>query len=238
MIKPPPADSYKEQLVRWSGELAAARTGEVCDALAGGNSEDVIRFLINSFGDRRKALWDELAFVALAFDDFDAIVQAYLHQVPQRAYDPAHNDRVRFLSWLRSSRPLTDKQREFVAYQQAEYAVMALAWERRTEHAAFQRAWRQVGRQVPRLGPDPTLRILVNPIRAWSRVALPGRGGDALFFAAGDRVTAAALGPVEREFVDLLARGPCTLAGYAGERPEELASLCRDRATEGLLAFE
>jgi hypothetical protein len=238
MITPPPAESYKEQLVRWSGELAAARTGEVSDALAAGDNGDVIRFLVNSFGDRRKAILDELAFVALAFDDFDEIVQAYLHQVPQRAYDPAHNDRVRFLSWLRSSRPLTDKQHDFVAYQQAEYAVMALARERRAEHVAFQRAWRQVGRHVARLGADPTLRILLNPIRAWSPVALPGRGGETLYFAAGDRVTAAALGPVERDFVDVLARGPCTLARYAGEGTEEVASLCRDRATEGLFAFE
>lgn len=246
MITPPcrsATDSYREQLVRWAGALAAGRTEEICAALAEGDAQDVVRFLVNSFGERCNMLREELAFVALAFDDFDALLEAYVHQVPQTAYDPAYSDRERFVDWLQEARPLTTKERAFIGYQQAEYAVLAMARQHRAEHVAFQRAWRQLETKVARLGHDPVLRIHLNPIRVWSRLALPGRAaGDVLFFAAGDHITAAVLGPVEREFVQVLARGPCSLAECAHElcslSREELASVCRDRAAEGLLAFE
>jgi hypothetical protein len=237
------SDAYREQLVRWCRALAGGRTEEVSTALAEGEAQDVARFLAQAVGERRELLRQELAFVALAFDDFDALLGAYLRQAPQRAYDPEHSDRERFVRWLQEARPLTTKEHQFVAYQQAEDAVAAEARKRRAEHLAFQRAWRQVGAQLPRLTRDPALRIHLNPIRAWSRLALPGRAaGDVLFFAAGDRVTFAAPGPLERAFVEVLARGPCTLAALADElgpvSREELASLCRGRAAEGLVAFE
>jgi hypothetical protein len=225
--------------------LAAGRTEEVSAALAEGEAQDVARFLAQALGERRELLRQELAFVALAFDDFEALLGAYLRQVPQRAYDPECSDRERFVRWLQEARPLTAKEHQFVAYRQAEHAVVAEARKRRAEHLAFQRAWRQVGAQLPRLTRDPALRIYLNPIRAWSRLALPGRAaGDVLFFAAGDRVASAAPGPVERAFVQVLARGPCTLAASASADElgpvsrEELASLCRGRAAEGLVAFE
>jgi hypothetical protein len=188
-------------------------------------------------------LRQELAFVALAFDDFDALLGAYVCQVPQIAYDPEHSDRERFLRWLREARPLTAKEHQFVAYQQAEHAVAAAARKYRAEHLAFQRAWRQVGEHLPRLARDPALRIQLNPIRAWSRMALPGRAAcDVLFFAAGDGVASATAGTLERAFVQVLARSPSTLAASADElgtaSREELASLCRGRAAEGLVAFE
>jgi len=240
---PRATDAYREQLVRWSRALAAGRTEEVCEALAEGEVQDVARFLAQTVGERRGLLRQELAFLALAFDDFDALVGAYLRQSPQTAYDPECSDRERFVRWLHEARPLTTKQRDFVAYQQAEYAVAAQARKRREEHLAFQGAWRQVGTHLHRLSSDPALRIHLNPIRVWSRLALPGRAAcDVLFFAAGDRVTSAVPGEVERPFVQVLARGPCTLAEYSGEpwpvSREELVALCRGRAAEGLVAFE
>ena len=60
------ADAYKAQLVDLSGALAAARIEELSEALAGGNAEDVFRYLVNTFGERKKTLLEELAFVALA----------------------------------------------------------------------------------------------------------------------------------------------------------------------------
>jgi hypothetical protein len=236
-------DSYKEQLVHWSGALAAGRITEVSKALAGGNAEDVFRFLVETFGERKRLLCEELTFVALAFDDFDALVQKYLHQVPQLAHDPAKSDRERFLRWLQEGHPLTNRQRDFIAYQQAEYAVIAEARKRRAEHVAFQRARLQATRHLPRLGHDPALRIRLNPIRAWRHLALPGRAaGDALFFADSDWVRAAVLAPVERDLIKVLADGPCTLAECADKlapaSPEVFVPFCRNRAAEGLLAFE
>jgi hypothetical protein len=243
MSTPRQTEGYRAQLVRWSGALAAGRTEEVYEALAQGEAQDVARFLAQTSGERRGLLRQDLAFVALAFDDFDALVGDYLRQTPPAAYETQYRDPERFLLWLAESRPLTSKERQFVAYQQAEYTVVAEARKRRAEHLVFQRAWRQVGTHLPRLARDPALRIQLNPIRVWSRVALPGRAaGDVLFFAVGDRVASAAPGPLERTFVQVLARGPGTLAESAGElgpvTREELAALCRGRAAEGLLAFE
>ena len=52
----------------------------------------------------------------------------------------------------------------------------------------------------------------------------------------------ATAGTLERAFVQVLARSPSTLAASADElgtaSREELASLCRGRAAEGLVAFE
>jgi hypothetical protein len=223
--------------------MAALRGEEVCEALAEGDARDVERFLLNAIGDRRALLQKELAFVALAFDDFDALVEDYLHQVPQAAYDHAYSDRERFLRWLQDVRRLGPEQRTFVAYQQAEYTVMAVARKQRTEHLAFQRDARRSAQHLARLGQDATLRILLNPIHAWSWLALPGQAvGDVLFFAAGERVAAAVLQPVERQLAEMLARGPCTLAECASAlrpvSPEKLACLCRARIAEGLLALE
>ena len=237
------ADSYKAQLVRWSDALAAARVEEMSASLAGGNADDVFRYLIETFGERKRLLVEELAFVALAFDDFDALVQKYLHQAPQLAYDPTKSDRERFLRWLREERPLTSQQRDFIAYQEAEYAVIAEARKGRAAHVAFQRAWSRVARHVPRLGHDPALQIQLNPTRAWRYLALPGRAaGDALFFAGSDWVRAAVLEPLEHDLIEVLAGGPCTLAECANElapaSPDELVPFSRNRAAEGLLAFE
>lgn len=236
-------DTYREQLVRWSGVLAAGRTEEVCKALAQGEAEDVERFLDQTSGERHGLLRQALAFVALAFDDFDALVGDYLRQMPQAAYETEYREPERFLHWLTEARPLTNKEMQFVAYQQAEFTVVAEARKRRSEHLVFQRAWRQVGTHLPRLARDPALRIHLNPIRAWSQLTLPGRAAsDVLFFAAGDRVASTAPGPLEGAFVQVLACGPGTLAESAGElgtvSQEELAALCRGAAAEGLLAFE
>jgi hypothetical protein len=216
------SDAYREQLARWCRALAAGRIEELSAALAEGEAHDVQRFLAQANG---------------------ALIDTYVRRVPQRAYDPECSDRERFVRWLQEERPQTPKERQFVAYQQAEYAVAAQARKRRAEHLAFQRAWHLVGTKMERLTRDPALRIQLNPIRVWSWLALPGRvAGNVLFFAAGDRVASATPGPLERAFVEVLARGPCTLAASAVElgpaSREELVSLCRGRAAEGLVAFE
>ncbi len=230
-------DSYREQLRRWSRALAMGDITEVCADVVQGEAEDVRRFLANNTGERRKLLRQELAFVALAFDDFDGAIDAYLRAVPPTAYDPMRSDRERFLSWLRAVWPLTAQQSDFVAYQQAEYAVLALARERRAEHLAFQRM-RTQGRSFDADGNE---RVHLNPIRAWARLALPGRdAGAMLFFADGERIASIWPAP-PLELVRSLAAEPRTLEECAELLAPigqwKAAALCHDLADKGLLAF-
>ncbi len=242
MKAPQASVGYHEQLHDWVEALTTGDIRAVCDALAEGEADDVRRFLDNSVGERRKLLRQELALVALAFDDFDDLVCDYMRAVPQTAYDPACSDRQRFLCWLRRVRPLTAMQGDFVAYQEAEYAVAALARTQRPRHLAFQGMATKARQQAARLDADVTLRLHLNPIRIGTRLALPGRDfGEVLFFAAGDRVASVGLDSRIRELVDLLEPGPRTLEECTSRlRPvsrEELAIRCRDLADKGLVAF-
>lgn len=218
-------EDYGEQLRDWARALANGNIAAVSEAIAVGAAEDVRRFLESCGGERHKLLRQELALVALGFEDFDAVIAAYLREVPPRAYDPASSDRERFLHWLRQARPLTTQQGAFLAYQQAEYAVLALARERRSEHLAFQRL-RTSGIEF-----SAAERLHLNPIRARARLVLPGRSSDdAVFFAAGERVAVVWLEPPARQVLHRLT------AGF--DRTEESADalVCRDLIDKGLLA--
>lgn len=226
----PPRNGYGEQLGRWAQALATGDIAEVSDDVAEGGAEDVRRFLDNCAGERHKLLRLELAFVALAFDDFDEAIAAYLREVPPMVYDPARSDRERFLNWLRQSRPLTAQQRDFIAYQQAEYAVRALARDLRGPHLAFQRL------RASEVDVAAAERLHLNPIRVWARLAPPGRAvQDVVFFAAGARVAAAWLEPPALDLVRRLAAGFDPLEEASANR-EELATVCRDLVEKGLLA--
>lgn len=236
------SDGYQEQLQRWVGALTTGDLREMYDALSEGEAGDVRRFLDNGVGERRKLLRQELAFVALAFDDFEDLVSDYVRSMPQTAYDPARSDREQFLCWLRQTRLLTAMQGDFVAYQEAEYAVAALARTRRPQHLTFQRMATRARQRTARLDTDSALLIHLNPIRMWTRLALPGRDlGEVLFFAAGDRVASVGLDSPAPEIAHLLATRPRTLEECTSRlRPvsrEEIAVACRDLADKGLVAF-
>jgi hypothetical protein len=226
----PTEENYGEQLRRWTHALATGDVKEVSEAIAEGGAEDIRRFLENCAVERHQLLRQELALVALAFDDFDEAIAAYLRQVPPAAYDPMYSDRERFLRWLQTTRPLTAQQRNFIAYQQAEYAVRALACRRRAEHLAFQRL-RASGVDVA-----AAERLHLNPIRVWARLALPGRTiEDAIFFATGERIAVTWLELPALELVHRLAAGDGSLE-VSSASSEEFMAVSRDLVTKGLLA--
>ena len=226
----PVGNGYGEQLGRWAHAPATGEIAQVSDDATEGGAGDVQRFLENRAGERHRLLRHELAFVALAFDDFDEAIAAYLRDVPPMVCDPACSDHERFLHWLRQSRPLTAQQRDFIAYQQAEYAVRTLARDLRGSHLAFQRL------RASEVDVAAAERLHLNPIRVWARLAPPGRAvQDVVFFAAGERVAAAWLEPPALDLVRRLAAGFDPLEEPSANR-EELATVCRDLVEKGLLA--
>ncbi|MGD9645249.1 MAG: hypothetical protein AB7U73_06020 [Pirellulales bacterium] len=241
-----PSESYAAQLARVSTALAAAQSRDVLEDITSDcGLGDVQRFVNNAVGERYRLLHEELAFVALAFDNFTQLVDEYLQATPRQTYALDSSDQERFLAWLRRTRVLDARQSDFVGSQQAEYACLAKARENRLAHVAFQRSWtlsKQVtnGRQL-----EPAQELQVNPIHVWSRLTIAGgdddRGGEVntIFLAIGQQVrslwlTAEQIDPVR----DLTQHNPTTLAAWTARHPRltDREQLCEQLIDSGLIA--
>lgn len=244
------SEPYPEQLRRWAQALVAGRADDLGAALAEGSSPAHVTLFTESNRTKRdEKLRMQLDFVAGAFADFGNLLAAYLGEEPPAAGDPTA-DAARFLGWVERTCDPTPEQRDHVACQRARHAVEAEARRDRIGHLRFQELWSGTAGRADEIDRVPGLRVLLNPIRVWSRfttpalvdddVALPA---DVLFFAAGDAIRTAALEPHGRALVEELAScGPCTLDEWAGlsrhADREGLVDLCRDLAEMGLVAFD
>lgn len=242
--------AYRDQLTRLARALATARDGEARDALAPGASpEELHLFVADNTGKRLEKLDNQLAFVAQAFDDFDELLRAYVRAVPLAAYATTTSDGDGFLDWLGRARSLTAEQHDYVACQRARHAVEGAARRNRPGHVLFQELAGVAGRLAEELDANPRLRVVLNPIHAWSRFLTPALLGgeawppaDVLFFAVGNEISTAVLTPRGRAFVRRLARsGPRAAAewlhGLGPTGRENFVSTCRQLAEVGLLAF-
>jgi hypothetical protein len=235
-------ESYAEQLARVSTALAAAESSAVLgDITSACGLGDVQRFVDNAVGERFRLLTEELAFVALAFDDFEQLVDQYLRETPRQTYALDTSDQGRFLVWLQRARSLDGRQSDFITSQLAEYACLAKARENRPAHVAFQRL-RTLSKQAQgQRRREPNQELQVNPIHVWSRLTIVG--GDAsgsgskntIFVAVGQQVrslwlAAEHISPVR----DLTQNNPTTLAAWTARHPQlkHLDQLC-DRLIEG-----
>jgi hypothetical protein len=249
--EPTPAlQEYREQLARFAAAFAAARFDDLGGDLDEQSStNDVRRFLVNGFGNRCAWLLREAAFAAEAFDDFPALVRDYIRAVPRTPYDIAGcSDEERFLGWLEQTQPLTDVQRDFITCQRGELAVMTAARKDRPGHVRFQELWRSAAERAGRLGSDPALRVLLNPIRFQARLLTPALAPPdrplpvtVVFFAAGTGVRTALLNDPEAAAVAELTRlAPCTLDEWCADPAlrDERTALARELAGQGLLAFD
>ena len=191
-------------------------------------------------------LTQELALVALAFDDFSSLVDCYLCTVAKVAQVAQSSDQQRFLLWLKHTRELTCQQRDFIAYQQAEYSCINRARARRAAHLAFQQLR---CRPTPEAGAAEAALWHVNPVRAWSRLAMPEPDGrelfpcDVVFFPVGERVENTRVSRRQRRWLGKL---PSTWAGTfeawmaktACRRPEQLQASLESWEAVGLVAVE
>lgn len=237
-----PRSGYQQQLAHWSRALAAGQADGVADALAEpGMTANIVHYLDNAVGERIRLLTEELSFVALAFDDFDALVQEYLERVPRTTYRRDDSDPQRFLGWLANNHARTPKQKSFVAYQEAEYRVHARARANRTAYLRFQELWARAGN---RLEVDVRAKVHLNPTHAWAWMELPGQpAGDVLLFASRTAVRSHWLKPREAELIRTQAdREPCTLEQWRQQAQqtnnEQWLALYRTLAGVGLLALE
>src|SRR5262249_26733598 len=156
-------------------------------------------YLGNAIGERLRLLTEELSFVALAFDDFDALVQDYLERVPRTTWSRDDSEPQRFLAWLTNNHALTPKQKSFVAYQEAEYRVHAQARANRAAYLSFQELWSGAEQ---RLEVGERSKVHLNPARSWAWLELPGQPAEeVLLFAARSAVRSAWLKAGEAELI-------------------------------------
>lgn len=242
------SEDYPQQLTRVSAALAAANSeailGDITPICGLG---DVQRFVDNAVGERFRLISEELAFVALAFDGFDGLIDAYLRETPRQTYALDASDQERFLGWLRSTREFDAKQSDFIAHQEAEYACLAKAQKTRAGHVAFQRLW-TLSKQTQREQQEQTNQeVQVNPIHVWSRMTIadtqpimPGED-NVLFLAVGQEIRSLWLEAEQIKAVrDLTLHNPTTLAAWSARHPEltNAKQLCQELIAAGLLAVK
>lgn len=250
------SEDYATQLRRLARSLAAARHEDVLDLLAPGyHLWQVQMFTDDNIYKRYKKLQVQLEFVQPAFDDFEDLLEAYVHEFPLSAYDTGTSDGDRFLAWLESHRELTPEQRDFVICQRSRHAVEDEGRRNRLGHVRFQELASLTSELVGELDSNPNLQVHLNPIHVWGRFqskALLDEDAeppaDVLFYASDNEVRTAVLEPEGQQLAHELATlSPCTLDQWAAlgnsfadresRSQNELASFCRDMADIGLVAF-
>ncbi len=251
MKKPMPKSAgYHAALTRWAKALATAREEAVFGVLAAGSSPDEVKMFVDGNLDKRlQLLLKHLAFVAGAFANFDKLVQAYVLDMPMKAFTSPSEDCERLLRWLKRKHKLKPQQKDYVTCQRARFAVEAAGKSRRRQHVHFQELRSVAGKLAGDLDLNPRLRIHLNPIRVWARFrtralldAAANPPADVLFFPIGPAITTAILEPSGQALVrELEEIGATTLAAWAARSRQanraELAAFCRDLAEIGLVAF-
>jgi hypothetical protein len=243
-------NAYAEQLTRYARALATAQNAMVFDDLEEGEHQTGLGIFVSANVSKRlDRLRLRLQYLAENLDDRDALLTAFVREVPLTPYSTLSGDADHFLGWLEGYRELTPEQRDHVACQHAHFAVEAIGRNNRLGHVRFQELLSVAHQLAPELETDLGLRIYLNPIRAWSRLVTKAMLDeetsppvDALFYAVRDEVKTAVLDPVGRALVDeLSSHGPCSLDDWANltEHADfaELVGFCCDLCERGIVAF-
>ncbi len=238
-------ESYAQQLARVSTALAATQCEGVLDDITSDcDVGDVQRFVDNAVGERFRLLTEELAFVALAFDEFEQLVDQYLCENPRQTFTLDTSDQERFLDWLRCTRVLDGKQSDFVTSQLAEYACLAKARENRKSHVAFQQLWTLSKQATREQRTEPNQELQVNPIHVWSRLTIvgssakPSDGDNTIFLAIDKQVRSLWLAAEHIDAVrDLTQNNSSTLAAWTARHPalQHPDELCDQLIESGLV---
>jgi hypothetical protein len=238
-------NGYEAMLARWSDSLAAGRADHsLLSEVTSGDATDVERFTLNTIEERRRMLAEELAMVALACNDFDELARRYIRATPRVAFNLDEGDPQRFLRWLKAAKELSPRERDFVAYQEAEYACLALARQRRAEHVSFQQLL-AASRSSQIDAPRAEAIIFLNPIRVESRLAAldsPHGSNAVIFFPVGTQIRFNALVPPSADWLETLAAAaPCSLNAWTARCPNAgagaVASFARELSAAGLVAI-
>jgi hypothetical protein len=248
-------ETYREQLVRLARSLAWARDEEVRADLAPGTAPELVTMFTEGNRDKRfEKIQKQVEFVGDAFDTLDELISDFVVSTAPAAYDTGVDDGEQFLRWLETAHRPTAEQRDYIACQRARHAVEDVARRNRILHIHFQELLSTAESLGAELETNRTLRIHLNPVRAWSQFetrTLLDDGAElpavVLFYAVGNDVRTALLEPEGiarvREFEEA---GDGTLESWWARNrwsgnpvgsSAELAEFCRDLAGIGLVAF-
>ena len=243
-------EAYRRQIAECAQALAVARGEAVSGYLAAGNTAEMVKMFTDGNLDKRfLKLKDQLELLADAFEDFDDLVAEYVKSRPLNAYDTRSSDANHFTEWLEQSRRLSAEQHDLITCQRSRHEVEERASQQRLQHIRFQEFAASRERFLGEWGPDPELRIELNPVRVWATFHTPVLLDEddhlpaiVVFFPVEDNIHTAVVEVHAQALLrELETRGPSRLDDLAvdclPEIREEIATICGDFVELGLAAL-
>lgn len=245
-------ETYNQNVARLVRSLSMPnRHSELLNDLSSQSKLSSVKMFVDGNLDKRlDKVGKQLEFVAEAFgEDFEALIVEYINDLPLEAYDTGASDGQRMLIWLAEKKPLTPEQKDYVACQQARHAIEDIARVNRLRHTRFTELHSLAEQHSGELYTNDQLKILLNPIRHWTRfhssALLDDQAPppvDVMFFAAGNEIATAVLDLEGQALINELADyQPCTLGQWAALSQladhQQLLDLCVDLSQMGLVAF-
>ncbi|MFG0333344.1 MAG: hypothetical protein ACF8TS_08290, partial [Maioricimonas sp. JB049] len=161
---------------------------------------------------RCRALFDACDLPADGFDQLEELIGEYVRSVPLDRRADGNSDAERFLQWLAEQEDLTDEQRDYVACQQGYRAVEFVALAQRLAHTRFQGRLLLNEQNLPQLGRNDNIELMLNPIHVWAVFEtraliaedepLPA---SILFFPVGQEIRTVIVDPPAEELIRFLA---------------------------------
>ena len=241
---------YRDQIQRCAQAMSLGYAEDVRPFLADGIKVEWVKLFTDGNLDKRfEKVLDQVGLLKAAFDNLDALVTEYMHEVPLAAYDTGCSDGDRFLRWLSLTHVTTPEQQDHIACQLARHEVEHVARKNRLGHIRFQELRSMTARLTEDLPTNSKLRIHLNPVRVWAAFQTDvlleendAAPADVLFFANGQQIRASAFEADGKLFVETLAsHGPFTLTDWRrldrSTSRSDLIEFCLDAAEMGLVAF-
>lgn len=198
--------------------------------------------------DRITALRNELSYLSQALDEFEVLAVSYVQQHELPLAGSSDLDADGLLAWLAETQDLSPEHRDIVDLQRARNVIQR-RWQQfqpavRRYHALCQSTASQRLMQE-----DSTMRVHLNPLRAWSRVRtselltcdVPAPA-TILLFAVGDVFATRVFGFEGQTLLNELADyQPCTLDQWSAlsalANREQLLAFCQELSELGLVCF-
>ncbi|QDU39947.1 hypothetical protein Mal4_43010 [Maioricimonas rarisocia] len=215
-----------------------------------GERKSLVRQVSHEQLDQRyQTLFDACDLLADGFDEFEGLIAEYVRSVPLDPREAGHGDAERFLDWLSEQEDLTDEQRDYVVCQQGYRAVEFVALAQRLAHARFQERLSLNEENLPLLGRNDNLDVMLNPIHVWAVFETRALIDDdeplpanVLFFPVGQEIRTVIVDAPAEELIRFLTdagtiRSRALLRNWPTSERAEVVAMLRELAAVGLITL-
>ncbi len=176
---------------------------------------------------RLDELKNACALLADGFNEFDGMIETYVHEIPLQARDSESRDCDRFLLWLEQRVELSDEQRDFIINQQSRHAVEFVALKQRIAHMRFQEMARGGESIIAKSAKHLSKYVHLNPVHVWAtfethafldeETPVPA---SVLFYPANDEIRTTVVNESAKSLLRDLERGPQKLKTLIRKTPK------------------